>query len=403
VAGVVEIGHNGCVATKEIIQMLPSQRALFEIPRQICYLNAASYSPLPLRTLEAGRAAVGRKGTPWTLEAGFANAQHERARTAAARLINAEPPDVALIPSISYGVATAAKLLTIGRGTRVLVLEDDHSSPVLEWRTRADAQGFTVETVKQPTDGDWTSAVLESIERSGAPPVSLASISTVHWSDGGLIDVDKVGAALRRQGAVFLIDATHSAGVLTADVKRLDPDFVIFPTYKWLLGPYGRAFLYVAKRHQGGIPLEQTASGRRNVRAENAVYFTDVSYVPDARRFDMGERDHFISMEMASIGMEMLVEWGAPAIVQRLTMLTERIAQAVRGIDVHVVEPHLRAPHILSLAFKGGMPAGLVEGLASEGVYVAPRLGRMRISPHVYNDEADVDRFVEALTRRLRG
>ena len=127
--------------------MLPSQRALFEIPRQICYLNAASYSPLPLRTLEAGRAAVGRKGTPWTLEAGFANAQHERARTAAARLIHAEPSDIALIPSISYGVATAAKLLTLGRGTRVLVLEDDHSSPVLEWQTRAEAQGFTVETI----------------------------------------------------------------------------------------------------------------------------------------------------------------------------------------------------------------------------------------------------------------
>ena len=113
--------------------MLSSQRALFDIPRHICFLNAASYSPLPLRTLEAARAAVGRKGTPWTLEAGFANAQHERARTAAARLIHAEPSDIALIPSISYGVATAAKLLTPGRGTRVLVLEDDHSSPVLEW------------------------------------------------------------------------------------------------------------------------------------------------------------------------------------------------------------------------------------------------------------------------------
>jgi len=383
--------------------MLPSQRALFDIPRHVCYLNAASYSPLPLRTLEAGRAAVGRKGTPWTLDAGFANAQHERARTAAARLIHADPSDIALIPSISYGVATAAKLLTIGRGTRVLVLENDHSSPVLEWQARADAQGFAVETVRQPDDGDWTSAVLESIERSGAPPVSLASISSVHWSDGGLIDVDKVGAALRQRGAAFLVDATHSTGVLTTDVKRLDPDFVIFPTYKWLLGPYGRAFLYVAKRHQGGIPLEQTASGRRNVRAENAVYFTDASYVPDARRYDMGERDHFISMEMASIGMEMMVEWGAPAVVQRLTMLTERIAASVRGIGVHVPEPHLRAPHILSLAFKGGMPAGLVEGLASEGVYVAPRLGRMRISPHVYNDEADVDRFVEVLGRRLRG
>ena len=382
--------------------MLSSQRALFDIPRHICYLNAASYSPLPLRTLEAARAAVGRKGTPWTLEAGFANAQHERARTAAARLIHAEPSDIALIPSISYGVATAAKLLTPGRGTRVLVLEDDHSSPVLEWHARAEAQGFAVETVRQPDDGDWTSAILESIERSGAPPVSLASISSVHWSDGGLIDVDKIGAALRRRGGAFLVDATHSTGVLTTDVKRLDPDFVIFPTYKWLLGPYGRAFLYVAKRHQGGIPLEQTASGRRNVRAENAVYFTDVSYVPDARRFDMGERDHFISMEMASIGMEMMAEWGAAAIVQRLAMLTERIATGVGGIGVRVPEPHLRAPHILSLAFKGGMPAGLVEGLASEGVYVAPRLGRMRISPHVYNDEADADRFVEVLTRRLR-
>ena len=150
---------------------------------------------------------------------------------------------------------------------------------MLEWHARAEAQGFAVETVKQPDDGDWTSAVLASIERSGAPPVSLASISSVHWSDGGLIDVDKVGAALRQRGAAFLIDATQSAGVLAMDVKRLDPDFVMFPTYKWLLGPYGRAFLYVAKRHQNGIPLEQTSAGRRNVRAENAVYFTDLSYV----------------------------------------------------------------------------------------------------------------------------
>jgi selenocysteine lyase/cysteine desulfurase len=211
-----------------------------------------------------------------------------------------------------------------------------------------------------------------------------------------------VGAALRRQGAIFLVDATHSTGVLTMDVTRLDPDFVMFPTYKWLLGPYGRAFLYVAKRHQSGIPLEQTASGRRNVRAENAIYFTDPSYVDDARRFDMGERDHFISMEMASTSMELMAEWSAPAVVQRLTMLTERIADRVRGIGVAVPELHLRAPHILSLAFKGGMPAGLVEGLASEGIYVAPRLGRMRISPHVYNDEADVDRFVEVLGKRLR-
>jgi selenocysteine lyase/cysteine desulfurase len=383
--------------------MLASQRDLFDVPRDICYLNSASWSPLPLRTQQAACAAVGRKGQPWTLDAGFAGRQHDRARFAAARLVNADPADIALIPSISYGVATAAKLLTIPRGARVIVLENDHSSPVLEWQTRADAQGFAVETIRQPDDGDWTSAVLACIERPGAPPVGLASISSVHWSDGGLIDIEKVAVALRRQGALLLIDATHSAGVLAMDVGRFDPDFVIFPTYKWLLGPYGRAFLYVAKRHQGGIPLEQTAFGRRDVRAENAVYFTDTSYVGDARRFDMGERDHFISLEMAAIGMEMMAEWSPAAIVPRLSMLTERIAEGVRGSGVSAPGREVRAPHVLSLSFQDGMPKGLVEGLASEGIYVAARLGRMRISPHVFNDEADADRLVEALARRLRG
>ena len=214
--------------------------------------------------------------------------------------------------------------------------------------------------------------------------------------------MEKVSAALRRQGAKFLIDATQSAGVLAMDIKRLDPDFVIFPTYKWLIGPYGRAFLYVAKRHQDGVPLEQISVARRNVRAENDVYFTDISYVPDARRFDMGERDHFISMEMASIGMEMMADWGAAAIAERLQMLTERIAAGLRGTSVNLLDPCFRAPHILSLGFDNGMPAGLIEDLAAEGVYVAPRLGRMRISPHVYNDEVDVDRLVTALTKRLR-
>jgi selenocysteine lyase/cysteine desulfurase len=383
--------------------MRASQRHLFEMPRDICYLNSASYSPLPLPTLEAGRAAVGRKGAPWTLDAGFAKAQHERARTAAAALIHADPADIALIPSVSYGVATAARLFTIARGSRVIVLEDDHSLPVLEWRMRAEAEGFAVETVRRPDDGDWTSAVLAAIERPGAPPVGLASISSVHWSDGALIDMDAVGAALKRQGAIFLIDATQSAGVLAMDVNSLDPDFVIFPTYKWLLGPYGRAFLYVAKRHQDGPALEQTASGRRDVRAENDVYFTDLRYVTDARRFDMGERDHFVSLEMASIGMEMMAGWGAAAVGSRLAMLAERIADGVRGLGFHIADRRLRAPHILSLSFPASMPEGLIEGLATEGVHVAARLSRLRVSPHVFNDEADVDRFVAVLGRRLRG
>src|SRR5260370_22137707 len=107
---------------------------------------------------------------------------------------------MALIPSISYGVATAAKILTIERGTRVIVLENDHSSPVLEWQTRADAQGFAVETVGRPDDGDWTSAVLAAVGRAGAPPGGPASISSVHRSGGGPVRHHKRSLTLRQRG-----------------------------------------------------------------------------------------------------------------------------------------------------------------------------------------------------------
>jgi selenocysteine lyase/cysteine desulfurase len=382
--------------------MLPSQRALFDMPREVCYLNAASYSPLPLKTQEAGRAAVARKGRPWLVDNDFAQAQYARTRKAAAALIDAAPDDVALISSVGYGVSTAAKIFSVPRGARVLVLQDDHSSAVLEWMSRAGPGGFAVETVRRPDDGDWTASVLAAIARPGAPPLALASISSVHWSDGGVVDLARVAPALRAHGAALLVDATHSAGVLDLDVAKFDPDFVVFPTYKWLIGPYARAFLYVARRHQHGIPLEQTSAGRRAVRAEQDVYFTDLAYVGDARRFDMGERDHFISMEMAAIGMEMMLEWGRAAIVERLAMLTQKLAEGLRGAGVAILDARVRAPHVLSLSFPNGMPQDLVARLAAENVYVAPRLGRLRISPHVYNDEADVDRFIEVFRKSMR-
>jgi selenocysteine lyase/cysteine desulfurase len=383
--------------------MLPSQRALFDIPRGVTFLNAASWSPLPLATQEAGRRGVARKGRPWLIDSDFAHAQHERARTAAACLIGAETGDVALIPSVAYGVATAAKGLALPTSSRVLVLQDDHSSPTLEWMTRAAGREFDVEVVRRPADGDWTQAVIEAIERRGVAPVAFASLPSVHWSDGGMLDLTAIGAALHGHDAGLLVDATQSAGVLNLAVATLDPDFVVFPTYKWLLGPYGRAFLYVAKRHQDTIPLEQTSHGRRAVRAEALTYFADTRYLTDARRFDMGERDHFISLEMASLGMEMMTAWGVAAVAERIGALCARLAAGLAGaeLEIDIPDARVRAQHILSLAFPRGLPARLVERLALEEVYVAPRLGRLRISPHIYNDEEDIDRCVAALRRLL--
>src|SRR5262249_13292740 len=135
--------------------MLPSQRALFDIPREICYLNAASWSPLPIATQDAGRAGVARKGQPGLIEPAHPAAQYERARRAAARLINAHADDVALISSVSYGVAAAAKLVTVPARSRVLVLENDHSSAGLEWATRAPAGQVTLRGVPGARGGGW--------------------------------------------------------------------------------------------------------------------------------------------------------------------------------------------------------------------------------------------------------
>lgn len=381
--------------------MLDCQRHLFDIPRDVAYLNSASMGPLPRATVEAARIAVARKSQPWKIDAAFATEQIERARRAAARLIHADPEDVAHIPAISYAIATAAKVAAIPRGARVLVLADDHSSPVLEWTSRAGAGGFTVEMVARPADSDFTRAILEAIDRPGAPPLALASISSLHWSEGCRIDTAAVGAALKRKGAILLLDATQSVGVLDHDVRTLDPDFLAFPTYKWVLGPYGRAFLYVAKRHQTGVPLEQTPHGRRSVKAENDHYYADTGYVTNARRYDMGERDHFISMEMASLGMELVASWGADAIRVRLLHLTSRLADGLAGAGVHMHPAALRTPHILSVGFPRGMPTSFAERLSTENVHVAQRIGRIRIAPHVYNDETDIDRCIAVMKRHL--
>jgi selenocysteine lyase/cysteine desulfurase len=197
----------------------------------------------------------------------------------------------------------------------------------------------------------------------------------------------------------LLVDATHAAGVMKIDVRAFDPDFLVFPTYKWLLGPYGRAFLYIAKRRQDGVPLEQTSYGRRAINSERETYYRDIAFVAGARRFDMGERDHFISLEMASIGMELLAQWGCDAVQARLRMLTGRLADELSDDGVTIPDVAVRAPHILSLQFPAGMPEGLVQQLAADRVYVAPRIGRMRISPHVYNDEADIERFLASFRR----
>ena len=384
--------------------MLESKRALFDIPLDVSFFNAAAWSPLPLSTVEQGKKGVETKSRPWDFPNGLDEREFADARAAAAALINASSSDIAIIPSVGYGVSTAAKVLDLPVGSRVLTLQDDHSAPVLEFMTRRREEPLRVEAISRGEDGDWTSAVLEAMSSKDGVPPTLLSISSLHWSDGGKIDLDLVQQEAKKMGAMLLVDATHSVGAAPIDVEKLDPDFLIFPTYKWLLGPYGRAFLYVAKRHQKGIPLEQTSYARKRVVAEDDRHFTDLDYIDGGARFDMGERDFFVTLRMATHSMKLVHSWGVENVAQTIQKHTDRTEQGLleQEVPVTMLPKQFRAPHILSLGFPKGIPDNLEAVLQQHRAFAASRLGRLRISPHVYNNEEDCDRFVDILAQILR-
>lgn len=370
-------------------------RTLFSIPRDIAYLNAAAYGPLPDVVRDAGVAGAAEKSLPWTLDRPGAEALAERVRGAAARLIGAEAGDVAIMGSVSHAMATAGRVLAaagrVPRGTRVLRVAGEQSSQALEWQRLASEQGAVLEIVARPADQDWTAAVLESIERAGAGPVSVAALTPLHWTDGTVIDLGRIGAALRRQGAALVVDATQAAGATPIDVGRLQPDFLAYPTYKWVLGSYNLAFLYAAPEWQGGEPLERNGY---NCEADEAVL--DIGLKPGARRYDMGERNNPVALPMAEAALNLVLGWGVEDVERRLRRLTDRLAEVAEGLGLGVAPGRLRSAHILGVRIPGGA-AAVLGSLAARQVFVSDRQGVLRVSPHVYNDEEDVARFTAAL------
>ncbi|HYZ63189.1 MAG TPA: aminotransferase class V-fold PLP-dependent enzyme [Acetobacteraceae bacterium] len=374
--------------------MLAAHRELFEVPRDVAYFNNGSYTPLPRAVREAGERGVAEKSTPWTMDEEAIRARAERVRAAAGRLIGATADDIALVNSAAYGIATAAANLGVERGTRILLIEGEFPSQSLEWARLAEARGAMLDLVPRPGDGDWTAALLERIAAPGLPPVGIAALTPLVWTDGSRIDLERLAGPLRAQGAAIVVDATQAAGILPLDVGRLGADYLVFPTYKWLLGPYTLAFLYVAPHRQGGVPLEQHGSNRLGGFQPFSGRLDEL--IPTARRFDMGERYNPVSLPMALAGMELLEGWGREALAERLRATTTRIAAVAAECGLEPVDARFRSPHIVGLRVPGGAGA-LVAALADRNVHVAERGGQIRVGAHVYNDEEDCARFAAAL------
>ena len=372
---------------------LATGRDLFEIPADVAYLNCSFVAPQLRSVTAAGRAAVQEKATPWNLAAADFFTASEQLRAEFAALIGASADAIALVPSVSYGIATAAANLPIGAGRTVVTLAEQFPSNVYGWRSAAAAQGGEVVTVSRPADGDWTPAVLAAIDER----TSVVAVPQCHWTDGSIVELVRVGAAARAAGAALVIDASQSLGAIPLDLAAVRPDFLVAVGYKWLLGPYSLGYLYVAENRRDGLPLEGNWIARAGSDDFTGLVDYTSDFQPGARRYDVGERSNFVLVPMALAAIRALASWTVPEVTATIGALTDRVAAGATALGYSVSPPHLRGPHMLGLRCESGVPAGLAARLAAARVFVSVRGDSIRVSPHVYNTNEDIDRLLAAL------
>jgi selenocysteine lyase/cysteine desulfurase len=341
----------------------------------------------------AGEEALGRKSQPWRVRPEDFFMESEALRGLFARLVGADAEGVALVPSVSYGMAVVAANLRVREGQRLLVLADEFPSNFYSWRELAKRSGATLHTVPRPPDGDWTRAVLEAMDARTA----LVAVPHCHWTDGTWVELVKVGARAREVGAVLAVDATQSLGALPLSVAEVQPDYLVAAGYKWLMGPYSQGYLYVAPRHREGQPLELNWITRKGSEDFSRLVDYSDEFQPGARRFDMGERSNFVQVPMAMAALRQLLDWGVASIQETLRELTRRAARGAEALGLEVAPEAYRAGHLIGLRRRGGYPPEVPARLAARQVYVSVRGDNLRVSPHLYNTPADVDRLLEAL------
>jgi selenocysteine lyase/cysteine desulfurase len=375
--------------------MIPCQRHLFDIPDDVAYLNCAYMSPLMKPALEAGITGLTRKAHPWELTSDKFFTGSEDFRATAAQLIGSSADDIAIVPSASYGIATAAKNLPVKKNQSILVLAEQFPSNYYAWERLAEKTGAALKIVSWPEDDDWTAAVLHDLTAD----VAIAVLPHVQWTSGGRLDLVRIGAACRNLGSTLALDLTQSLGALPFNVGDIQPDFAVAACYKWLLGPYSVGLLYVAPEWHNGIPLEENWIQRANARDFSSLILYTENYDHGARRFDMGERSNFALLPAADRAIKQLLEWRVDQISETAGAMSSRIAQAAAELGFHAPREPLRAPHYLALRRKLPIPKELPEMLAREKVFVSVRGSSIRVTPNVYNTIEDCDRLIACLRR----
>jgi selenocysteine lyase/cysteine desulfurase len=343
---------------------LPVQRELFDIPDEVAYFNCASLAPLLRAAGEAAAGSVARRARPWRIGGEDWFGEAEERRSLFARLAGVDPEGVALVPATSYGLAVAA----------------------------AGRTGATLAVVGRQDGQTWTEAVLDALDERTA----VVAVMAVHWTDGAMVDLAAVGARARQVGAALVVDASQALGAVPLDLEAARPDFLVSVGYKWLLGPFALGYLYVAEGHRDGVPLEENWISRRGAEDFAALVDYQERYQPGARRFDVGQRTHFETTAMATVALRQLLDWEVPRVAATLGRVTGRIEAEVGAIGLALTTRD-RGPHMLGIALPERARRRVGAALADAGVFAGVRGSSLRISPHLWTTDQDVDRLVDAL------
>jgi selenocysteine lyase/cysteine desulfurase len=364
------------------------------------YLNLAGQAPMPKVSLKAIQSALEGKKFPHHQPDSTFFEVPARIRRNLARIIGADPDDIAVTSGASTGAIAVAHGLRWNPGDEVITAKSEFPLQYTTWLPMQEREGIQVKIVA-PRD-----RFLSADDLIGAltPRTRLVSVSHVRYNDGTLLDAARLAKACHDQGALLLLDVSQSCGAVPFDVTQLDADFLICAGYKWLLGPFGTGFFWVRRQHLGTLRPDayywMAVSGADNFAKLN---FNDPKPAEAAKRWDAAEWASYFNFNL--VGMDTSVEFvanaGATTVYAHNRKLTELLFERLpkdRCVAASPPDAAHRGPYGCFAARTAEKTAELYDKLRKENVVVSLRDGNIRVSPYLYNSERDIDRLISVIT-----
>jgi selenocysteine lyase/cysteine desulfurase len=377
--------------------MFQHQRALFDLPEDITYLNCAYMSPQPKVVTHLGQQLMTQKAQPHQVQISDFFEPVQRLKEGFSRLVNIDNPNrVAILPSVSYGIAVVSKNIALRAGQNIVVVAEQFPSNIYSWQKLAEENGAHIRFATIPNDtlsrsAGATQAILDAIDEQTA----VVAIAHIHWADGTRYDLAAIRDKAKACGALLVLDGTQSVGALPFDVAQIQPDALICAGYKWLMGPYSIGLGYFGPAFDGGEPIEENWINRHNSEDFTGLVNYQPRYQPLAGRYSVGEQSNFMLVPMLAAGIELLLDLGVANIQSYTKQIAAPILSALKKMGAGVEAEADRCGHLFGIRLQQHFDVErLKRALAEARVFVSFRGDAIRVAPHVYNTTADFDRLL---------